>query len=183
MPIIHIYGASGSGTSTLAVAISEKYKYKMLDSDDYFWLPTDPAFLTKRPRDERVALMKRDMSSENNVVISGSLCGWGDELIPFFDLVIRLNTATTVRIERLKQREYIRFGNRIEPNGDMFDTHMEFLNWASKYDLGDLSMRSKIFHDEWQKKILSKHITLDGNNTIDLLLKQIEDVFPIGTQS
>lgn len=45
---IHIYGASGSGTSTLGKKISEELGYRFLDSDDYFWLPTDPRFIKVR---------------------------------------------------------------------------------------------------------------------------------------
>ncbi len=177
MSIIHIYGASGSGTTTLAKAISKEYNYKMLDSDDYFWIHTDPPFSKRRPQNERIELMKKDIINSNKIVISGSLCDWGDELIPSFDLVIRLNTPTDIRIERLKQREYKKFGDRITPGGDMFDNHREFLSWAAKYDLGDVSMRSKLFHDEWQKKILSKHIMLDGTLKIELLIEQIKKLY------
>lgn len=42
--VIHIYGASGSGTSTLGKFISEQLGYTFMDTDDYFWLPTDPKY-------------------------------------------------------------------------------------------------------------------------------------------
>lgn len=63
-------------------------------------------------------------------IISGSLVDWGDELIPLFTLVIRLNTATDIRIERLKRRKYEHFGSRIEIGGDMFEDHQN----GSMYD-------------------------------------------------
>lgn len=97
--IIHIYGASGSGTSTLGRKISEELEYKFMDTDDYFWLPTNPQYTTKRSKEERLALMKKDISENDNVVISGSLVDWGDELIPLFTLAIRLVTDTEIRIE------------------------------------------------------------------------------------
>ena len=80
--VIYIYGASGSGTSTLGRKISEELGYKFMDTDDYFWLPTNPRYTTKRSKEERLALMKKDISENDNVVISGSLVDWGDELIP-----------------------------------------------------------------------------------------------------
>lgn len=42
--IIHIYGASGSGTTTLAKYICEKLNYVVMDTDDYFWRPTNPPY-------------------------------------------------------------------------------------------------------------------------------------------
>ncbi len=42
--IIHIVGASDAGTSTLGQALDQNYGYKWVDTDDYFWQPTDPPF-------------------------------------------------------------------------------------------------------------------------------------------
>ena len=83
--IIHIYGVSGSGTSTLGKKISESLGYQFMDTDDYFWMPTNPKFTTKREPKERIRLMKADIKSAQNVVISVSLVDWGDELIPLFN--------------------------------------------------------------------------------------------------
>lgn len=170
--VVHIYGASGSGTTTLAKYISEKCKYAFMDTDDYFWRPTDPPYQEKRSVSERLELMKRDIEKSDKVVISGSLVDWGDEMIPLFTLVIRMNTATEIRIERLKKREYEHFGSRIKAGGDMYENHQEFLTWAAAYDCGDVNMRSKAKHDEWQKRLLCKQIMLDGS-------AEVEDNFEI----
>ena len=160
--MIHIFGASGSGTTTLAREISARFGYFHMDTDDYFWLPTNPMFTTKREKSERLALMQKDIETHEKIVISGSLCDWGDNLIPCFDLAIRVVTDTETRLQRLKEREYRRFGNRICPGGDMYDEHIKFLAWASKYDTGDITMRSKAKHDEWQKLLSCPLITVDG---------------------
>lgn len=49
--LIHIFGASGSGTSTLGRAVAAGLGWRFLDTDDFFWLPTDPPFTTPRPRE------------------------------------------------------------------------------------------------------------------------------------
>ena len=93
--VIHIYGASGSGTSTLGRKISQELCYKFMDTDDYFWLPTNPQYTTKRSKAERLALMKKDILENDNVVIAGSLVDWGDELIPFFTLTAGTQAAAS----------------------------------------------------------------------------------------
>ena len=103
--VIHIYGASGSGTTTLAKYISDKLNYLFMDTDDYFWLPTNPPYSKRRDTDERIKMMKNDIAMSDRIVISGSLVDWGDELIPLFSLAIRLVTETDIRIERLRERE------------------------------------------------------------------------------
>lgn len=177
--IVHIFGASGSGTSTLGRKICFELGYKFMDTDDYFWLPTDPKYTTKRNVEERLAMMKADIQNAENVVISGSLVDWGDELIPLFTMAIRLETATDVRIARLKQRERECFGTRIDIGGDMFVNHQEFIAWAKSYDTGDLTIRSKAKHDEWQKLLQCKLIELNGaddlNVNYEIIKKALEN--------
>ncbi len=161
--IIHIFGASGSGTTTLGRYLCEKYGYYHMDTDDYFWELTDPPYTTKRDPLKRVALMQADIKMHENVVISGSLSGWGDVLIPYFTLAIRVVTDTDVRIERIKCREKEKFGDRIAPGGDMYEHHLEFLDWVSRYDTGGLNMRSKASHDLWQQNLPCPLIEVNGS--------------------
>ena len=165
--VIHIFGASGAGTTALGKKIASELGYFFMDTDDYFWLPTDVPFTVKRDREERLLLMKRDIEKAENAVLSGSLTEWGDGLIPLFTLAVRVNTQTDIRIQRLKAREYARFGDRIREGGDMYKAHLEFLAWASRYDDGDEEMRSRIHHDAWQKKLLCPLLTLDGADELN----------------
>ena len=125
--VIHIYGASGSGTSTLGRYIGEKLGYFFMDTDDYFWLPTNPPYTQKRDKVFRLEMMRHDLDLTDKAVISGSLVDWGDELIPLFTLAVRLETDTKLRIQRLKKREREHFGSRIDIGGDMYENHQEFL--------------------------------------------------------
>lgn len=165
--VIHIFGASGSGTSTLGKKISELWGYAWLDTDDYFWEPTDPPFTTKREKSERVRLIKKDIEKHENVVLTGSLSGWGDELISLFTVAVRVVTDKEVRLERLKRREKEHFGERIAPGGDMYENHLEFLDWAGKYDSGSVNMRSKAMHDEWQKLLKCPLVVVDGAEDLE----------------
>lgn len=165
--VIHIYGASGSGTTTLGKKICEELGYTQMDTDDYFWLPTQPKFTQKRPVKERIKLMKKDIDKSENVVISGSLTDWGDELIPYFTLAIRIEMKQSVRIERLKKREKERYGSRIEPGGDLYRQHIDFIEWAKSYDDGGLDIRSKALHDELQKSFRCKILYLDGEDELE----------------
>lgn len=98
------------------------------------------------------------------MIISGSLVDRGDELIPLFTLFIRLNTATDIRIERLKRREYEHFGSRIEIGGDMFEDHQKFLAWAAAYNCGDINMRGKAKHDDFYFAGKKKAFRTAGNS-------------------
>ena len=171
--IIHIVGASGAGTSTLGQALEKEYGYKWLDTDNYFWLPTDPPFVESRPREERTAMLARDLEQYPKCVISGSLCGWGDVFIPKFDLVVFVDTPTDIRIERLEKREFERFGDRILV-GDMEEEHKAFIEWAKTYDINNPSERCRKLHEEWFKLLPCPLLRVDGTRPVDELLAQIE---------
>lgn len=175
---IHIVGASGSGTTTLAAAIAASWGHRQLDTDDYFWLPTQPPYQTTRPRDERLSMLGTSFSESESWVLGGSLCGWGDPLIPQFSLVIFLYVSTEIRIERLKAREISRYGSTaISPGGLMHQTHLEFIDWASRYDTGGPEMRSRTMHEQWLSQLTCPVIRLDGRSSVADNLKAIEAEF------
>lgn len=172
--VIHIFGASGSGTTTLGKRIADELDFKLMDTDDYFWMPANPPYTIKRLAEERIEMMLADIKNAENVVISGSLTDWGDILIPYFTLAIRVNTDTKVRIERLRNRERKHFGNRIDKDGDMYENHLAFIEWAKEYDTGDTSIRSKAKHDEWQKLLQCELLVIDGNDILNFDMEMIK---------
>lgn len=172
--VIHIFGGAGSGTTTLGRKICDELGYTLMDTDNYYWLPSNPPFTLKRSVEERIALMISDIEKYDNVVISGSLTDWGDVLIPYFTLAIRIELGADVRVERIKKREKERFGSRIEPGGDMHQGHLDFLEWAKLYDFGGTDMRSRAKHDEWQKLLPCPILHLDGNESLDEKFEKIK---------
>jgi adenylate kinase family enzyme len=147
---IHVLGASGAGTTTLGRAIAQAYGHVHLDTDDYYWEPTDPPFQVKRAQSARVDMLGAALDAHPRWVLSGSLCGWGDVFIPRFDLVVFLLVPTDIRLARLLTRERHRFGvEPLAPGGAMHAIHEVFMTWAAGYDDGGEEMRSRRQHETW----------------------------------
>ena len=123
---IHIVGASASGTTTLGGALAERLDARHLDTDSFFWEATDPPFTTKRPVEERLALMEAAMEGAPSWIISGSMMGWGEVFVPRLDLAVFLRVPQEVRMTRLLARERQRYGEAIEPGGALRAAHLEF---------------------------------------------------------
>src|SRR3954464_1549563 len=97
---IHLMGASGSGVTTIGRALAGRLWPPHHDHDDYFLLPTAPPYQPTRPAAERLRLMREMFLPRLDWVLSGTVTGWGDELVPFFDLVGFLTTPREPRLPR-----------------------------------------------------------------------------------
>jgi hypothetical protein len=87
---IHILGGRGSGAALLGLALAEELHTTVLDTDNFFWCPTRPAFQIRRsPHSRRVQLLDA-LRHNPRVIVCGSVAGWGQAVESVFDLVIAL---------------------------------------------------------------------------------------------
>jgi adenylate kinase family enzyme len=177
---IHITGASGAGITTLGRALADALAIPHADTDDYFWQPTDPPFRHSRDKADRLRLMREMFLGRGGWVLSGSLEGWGDPLIPQFDLVAFVHTAQATRLQRLRAREARRFGaDAVAPDGWRHRETEDFIEWASRYDDGGLAIRSLQKHQAWLAALPCPVLRLDGARpTAELVTEVVAAIRP-----
>lgn len=127
-----VTGASGSGTTTLGKALAARIGADFVDTDDLFWMPTEPPYQARRASDERLRLMRARLAISPSAVVAGSVQGWGVQVEDAFGLIVFLQVPADVRIPRLRQRELARLGRVDEA----------FIAWAAQYDEGGMEGRS-----------------------------------------
>lgn len=171
---IHLVGASGSGTTTLGRALAQHLGCPHVDTDDYFWLPTEPKFEQIRDRAERQALLGPELDRHPAWVLSGSLCGWGDPFIPRFELVIFCAVPTGARIARLRERERERYGDAaVAPGGPRRAKYEAFLAWAASYEDGPATERSRAMHEAWLAALPCPVLRLEDVDDVDTRVKRV----------
>lgn len=151
-------GASGSGTTTLARALADYWSVPHADADDYFWLPSDPPYVKKRPEGDRITLMRSVFAPREAWVLSGSMTGWGDSVVRMCDAVIFLTLDPEVRLRRLHSRESVRQEGR-EVDAAAWDA---FVDWARGYDDPTFEGRSRLAHDAWLERLDKPVLRLDS---------------------
>jgi len=169
---ILITGASGSGTTALGQALATELRFAHLESDDYHYLPTQPKYRRLRDRAERFSLLKSDLDALRNVVLSGSIVGWGTEVEDMFDLIVFLYLPKEIRLQRLVGRP--------AENGQ--SPHPEFLKWAAQYDVGRQTGRSLARHNAWLAQRACPVLRLETDQTVaerlSLVLQALPDPAP-----
>ena len=146
---LHVMGASGTGTTTLARALADHWAVPHADADDYFWVPSDPPYVARRPEDQRLSLMRTMFVPREAWVLSGSVLGWGDSVVAECDAVVFLTLDPAERLRRLEAREALRRAGR------GFDEVAwgAFLEWARGYDDPAFDGRSRVAHEAWLERL------------------------------
>ena len=170
---IHIFGASGSGTSTLGAHLAKEIGGSHLDTDSYYWHKTNPPFTHKRNPAERVTKIERDIHGKENWVLSGSICSWGDPLLHRFTLAVFLYLDPVIRMSRIAERERARYGSRILPGGEMYEQHLEFMDWAARYDYAKAPIRSFDLHERWMSRLNCPIVRLESKRPVGELCDEI----------
>ena len=124
-PRIHITGASGSGVSTLGAVLARRLDCDQLDTDAFYWLPTDPPYSQARQVAERLALITAsfDAAAEGWSCSAARSTALGDPLIPHFERVVFLSRPEPCRLARLADQERER-GRR----GDRRGRHLAYVH-------------------------------------------------------
>ncbi|MDN5005168.1 hypothetical protein ACFQZO_30385 [Bradyrhizobium sp. GCM10027634] len=169
---IHLMGASGSGVTTLGRALAARLALPHHDSDDYFWLPTAPPYQTTRPAADRLRLMREMFLPRLDWVLSGTVTGWDDGLVPSFDLVVFVTTPRELRLQRLRAREAAHFGaDAVARGGWRHDETESFVEWASHYEAGDREGRSLPKDEAWLAGLPCPIVRIDGSRPISDLVE------------
>ena len=173
---IHIMGASGAGVTSLGRAVANALAIPHHDSDDYLWQPTTPPYQKTRERADRLRLMQEMFLPRAEWALSGSLAGWGDPIIPAFDLVVFLTTPREIRLQRLRAREATRYGtDAVAPGGWRHQETEEFIAWAPRYEDGDRASRSLEKHEAWLAALPCPVLRLDGSRSLPELVVEVRD--------
>lgn len=91
-------------------------------------------------------------------VLSGSVLGWGEEVVAECDAVVFLTLDPDERLRRLEAREVSRRA------GGSFDepAWAAFLTWARGYDDPGFQGRSRAAHEEWLASLTQPVLRLDS---------------------
>jgi adenylate kinase family enzyme len=171
---VHITGASASGTTTLGRALASEWSVPCHDTDDFYWYPTDPPYQDKRPEDERLDLMQAMFLPRPAWILTGSLMGWGNPLIPMFDMVVFLTLEPEIRLARLAAREAMRYDAALlVPGGPLHEAHETFLRWARRYDDPTFTGRSRKRHEEWLSNLPCPVLHLDSSAPVEALVAAV----------
>jgi len=166
---IIIFGASGAGSTTLGKEVAQRLNCQYLDIDDYLWCWNTAVPLTVvRTRKERAEHLLEDIKKYPKFVIAGTIFNDRGLFEPFFDLAVFISTPAAVCAERVRAREFARWGERVIPGGDMYKVTRfhgdagDYLATAQGYETANVSKFSRKLHEKWIADMTCPILRIDG---------------------
>ena len=164
---IAIVGLNGSGKTTLGRALAERLGYFRIDVEDYYF-PAEGAFNEARSRDEVEQLMLEDIEKNGNFVLS-SVCADFASIEKYYCLIVYLEAPKEMRLDRIRKRSIDRFGKRVLPGGDLYESEENFFAFAAK--------RTPEKIENWLPKCTCPVLRIDSTKPVLELVGAISRVY------
>jgi len=155
---IIIFGANGSGKTTLGRKLAEILNFKHIDSEDYYFRESEIPYTNSRTKDEVICLMLADIEKHRQFVISTCIGDLGDIIPQFYRLAVHISVPLDIRMERIKQREHDRFGNRVRKGGDMYEQTEKFHDFVLSRPMDKIN--------QWAQTLTCPVICIDGTKDL-----------------
>ncbi len=169
---IIICGLNGTGKSTLGKALAEKLHFYFIDNEDLYFPKTNPTYIYAAPRtrEEVEKLLFNKIEKHENFVFASVKGDYGETIYPFFQYAVLINVPEDIRIERVKNRSFQKFGNRMLFGGDLYEQEERF------FDL--VKSRAEDTVEKWIQSLNCPIIRIDGTKpveeNINLIIKRIQ---------
>ena len=137
---ILVCGGDGAGERTLGRDLGGGVGGGFADIEDYYFPKRSPDYPygEVRSREEVRPLLLRDLRRHENIVIAAVKADFGREVEELFTCAVLVQTPRTQRLERVRGRSFQRFGERMQPGGDLYEKEGRFFDMVAQRPEGDV---------------------------------------------
>ncbi|MCM1231878.1 MAG: AAA family ATPase [Ruminococcus flavefaciens] len=176
---IVVCGLNGCGKSTLGRALADALGFHFIDNEDLYFPKTDPdnPFASPRSQDEVARLLLEEAKTHENFVFSSVRGNYGAEILPYYRYAVLLAVPKEIRMQRIRDRSFRKFGSRALPGGDLYPQEKAFFDMAEA--------RSEDYAEKWLSTLFCPILRVDGTGSVaeklDLILRWLKGR-PLGTK-
>lgn len=166
---IIIFGANGSGKSTIGRAVAQALNYKHMDIEEYHFIPSQIPYTVARSREDCLNLLFTDIVKYRSFVITAVTGDFGEKISSMYRLAVQISAPKDIRIDRIRQRAYEQFGERVCEGGDMYEQNLKFIDFAASRSLSGI--------EQWAETLHCPVVHVDGTKPICKNVKRITEQY------
>lgn len=169
---IIVCGLNGSGKSTLGKALAERLNFHFIDNEDLYFPKTNPNYVYSFPRtrEEVEKLLFSEIKAHENFVFASVKGDYGEHVYPFFRYAVLISVSKEIRIQRVRNRSFQKFGNRMLMGGDLYEQEEKFFELVKS--------RPENTVEEWIQSLKCPIIRIDGTKpveeNVDFIIEQLQ---------
>lgn len=158
---ILVCGLNGCGKSTLGKALAEEIGFHFIDNEDLYFPKLNPEYLYDSPRSDAEVeeLLMNEVRVHENFVFTAVKGNYGGDILSFYNYAVLINVPKDIRLQRVKNRSYQKFGNRMLPGGDLYEREEAFFDFVSS--------RTENEVEDWVQSLTCSIIRVDGTKPIE----------------
>ena len=157
---IIICGMNGSGKSTLGFALAESLGWRFIDNENLYFPKADPLhpYAAERTQAEVERLLLAEVRRDERFVFAAVRGNYGEAVLPHYKAAVLVEVPRDIRLERVKARSFARFGARMQPGGDLYESEKRF------YDL--IAARPEDYATRWLDRVDIPVLRVDGTRPV-----------------
>lgn len=158
---IIVCGLNGSGKSTLGKSLAEHLGFHFIDSENLFFsiAQSQLDYSKPRPHEEAKAILINEIKEHENFVFAAVKGNYGEEILPYYKFAVLIDVPKDIRLERIKNRSFQKFGDRMLQGGDLYEQEKAFFDMVSA--------RTENGVEEWAQTLNCHVLRIDGTKAID----------------
>lgn len=158
---ILVCGLNGAGKSTLGRALAKALDFHFIDNENLYFQRTSDSepYVNPRSKEAVCALLLQEVTQHPDFVFAAVRGDYGQEMLPLYQFAVLIDVPKPIRMQRIRERAYLKFGARMLPGGDLYESQEAFFAMAEQ--------RPEDYAESWLAQISCPIIRVDGTKPID----------------
>lgn len=151
-----VCGLNGCGKSTIGRALAEKLGFYFIDNENLFFSrnAADEPYANPRTRAEAETLLMEEVCRHGDFVFAAVKGDYGRDILPLYRCAVLIEAPKEIRLQRVRNRSFQKFGGRMKPGGDLYESEEAFFQTAAA--------RPEDYAESWVRTLTCPVIVADG---------------------